>query len=211
LDPDNVPIINLNDSDSDSDNSSTVEILDSGSDTDICEETELMKFSRILSDAQKKALAEEKAKGKKRKTYQGLSRTTIYRQNKRRKDLTAQGHLPIDEFMERMVAHKKKEELTIPQDLMVEESEESSDDNAAAVPRLRSNEPDTSNHCQVVRGLAMGEGHRRAIQALKEEEEGSTGSEEEQSNTRENRQEQLQDDARRNGMHTQLDISDAGC
>jgi hypothetical protein len=52
---------------------SNVEIFDSGSDVDIYEEAELMKFSRMLLNAQKKAQAEEKAKGNKRKTYNGCS------------------------------------------------------------------------------------------------------------------------------------------
>ena len=76
LDTSNVPSVP---SDSDDNSDSSVEILDSGSDTDICEETELARFSRILRDAQIKALAEENVKGKKRKTFSGKSWTTAYR------------------------------------------------------------------------------------------------------------------------------------
>jgi hypothetical protein len=132
LDPDNLPTINFNDSD----DSSTVEIIDSGSDTDICEEIELMKFSRIFCDVQKNALAEEKAKGNKQKSYQGLSRTTTYHRNNHRRDLAAQNYLPVHEYMEQMEAQKNEEKLTTPQDLTFEEEEESSDDDAATVSRL---------------------------------------------------------------------------
>lgn len=63
-----------------------MEILDGGLDTvtlaDIREETELTKFSRTFCEMQKKALAEEKAKGNKRKTYTGRSRTTAFRQKR---------------------------------------------------------------------------------------------------------------------------------
>src|SRR5258707_15703512 len=73
LDTDAVPTIP---SDSDSKDSS-VEILDGGSDVDIREETELVRFSRIHCDAQKKAQAEN-LKRNKRKTYNGHSWTTAY-------------------------------------------------------------------------------------------------------------------------------------
>lgn len=63
----------LNEDDDVDTKGSVVEIFDGGSDMDICEETELMKFSRMLSDAQKRAQAEEKAKGNKWKTYTGHS------------------------------------------------------------------------------------------------------------------------------------------
>jgi hypothetical protein len=49
LDTNDVPIMSNEDVESDFEGSS-VEILDSGSDTDICEESELTKFSRMLSE-----------------------------------------------------------------------------------------------------------------------------------------------------------------
>ena len=58
--------------------SSNVKIVDSGSNVEICEETELMNFSRILCDAQQAALAVERAKGIKKKTYTGVSWTTAW-------------------------------------------------------------------------------------------------------------------------------------
>jgi hypothetical protein len=78
---------------------SSVEIIDGGSDAEICEETELQRFSRILCEAQRKAQAQEKAKGNTRKTYQGLSRTTAYRRKRVRNDLAAQGFLSVPLYM----------------------------------------------------------------------------------------------------------------
>ena len=80
-DTDNVYALPNEDSDG-----SDVEILDGGSDIDICEETELAKFSQMLHEAQKEALTKEQAKGNKWKTYSGRSRTTKHHQK----------HLQID-------------------------------------------------------------------------------------------------------------------
>ena len=160
LDTDAVPTIP---SDSDSENSS-VEILDGGSDVDICEETELARFSRILHDAQKKAQAEN-AKRKKRKTYSGHSQTTAHHQKCSRNDLAAKGYLSVHVFMKKMGSKKKMEELTF------EESEESSNDDAAIMPWLWSTQPSPSEatdidkltpavsegHCQVAHGPAADE------------------------------------------------------
>jgi hypothetical protein len=140
-DADDVP--NEGDASDNSDSKgSSVEILDGGSDADIHEETELMKFSRMLCDAQKKAQAEERAKGKKRKPYNGHSCATEDHQKRYRRDLAAQGYLPVQEFMKQMGA-QKKEELT------VEESEESSGNNAITVCRLECNQPSMSRGTQV--------------------------------------------------------------
>jgi hypothetical protein len=112
LDTFDLPIV-PNEDNSDSD--SSVEILDGGSDTDIDNETELTTFSKMLCDAQKKALAVEKAMGNKRKTYNGHSRTTAYRRKTRKchqSDLATQGYLPVHEFMKRMEEQKKEEKLT---------------------------------------------------------------------------------------------------
>jgi hypothetical protein len=98
-------------SESESDGSS-VEIVDNASDAEICEETELEKFSRFLHDAQQAALANEKANGNKRKNYKGDSRTTLYRRKRFRNDLAAKGFLPVHEFMKRM-AEKKKINLSL--------------------------------------------------------------------------------------------------
>jgi hypothetical protein len=68
LGADDIPTIPT---DNDSEGSS-VEIFNGGSDAEIFEETDLSRFSRILRDAQKKALAEN-AKGNKRKAYTGCS------------------------------------------------------------------------------------------------------------------------------------------
>ncbi len=57
--------------DDDNTKGSSLEILDSGSDVDICKENEPAKFSRMLFDAQKKALAAEKASRNKWKSYTG--------------------------------------------------------------------------------------------------------------------------------------------
>jgi hypothetical protein len=116
LDTDNPPTIPSDDSEG-----SSVEIIDGGSDLDICEETELARFSRILCDAQKKALAEN-AERSKRKTYSGQSRTTAHRRKRNRIDLAAKGYLSVHEFMRKMSLKKQTEELNF------EESEESSDD-----------------------------------------------------------------------------------
>jgi hypothetical protein len=195
-----------------------VEILDGGSDLDICEETELTQFSRILHEAQKRALEEEKEKGNKRKTYNGRSRTTAYRRKRHQKDLHAQGYRPIDKYMEQK---KNKDECTTPQILTLEDSEQSSDSDMAlwsngpsasectdveelvrslaACGELRSpaaiyRHPDlaSAGHCPVVQGISASEepklrlGHQD-IQALREEEEESSGSEDE-GNARRDRQ-----------------------
>lgn len=192
--------------DDDNSEGSSVEILDGGSDLDICEETELTRFSRILHEAQKRALEEEKEKGNKRKTYNGRSRTTAYRRKRHQKDLHAQGYRPIDEYME-----KNKDECTAPQILTLEDSgsEQSTDGDAA----VRSNEPSASEctdieelvcslaacgerrspaaiyrhpdsasagHCPVVQGVSANEETElqlgQDIQALREEEEESSSS-----------------------------------
>ena len=67
-----------NDNDTDS-KGSIVEILNSGSDMDICVESELTKFSRMLFDAQKKAMKEKAARGKKCRTYTRHSGIIEYR------------------------------------------------------------------------------------------------------------------------------------
>ena len=90
---------NDNDSeDSEDFKGSDVEILDGGSDVDIYKETELMKFSRMLRNAQKKAMEEEKAKGNKRKTYSGHSRSTEYRWKCHQSNLYAQGYRSVPAF-----------------------------------------------------------------------------------------------------------------
>jgi hypothetical protein len=114
---------------------SDVEILDEGSNVDIYEESELMKFSRMLCDAQKRALAEEKkAKGIKRKTYDGNSQATMYRRKRYQSDLAAQGYLLVPEFMKLIDTRKEKDKLT---ELAVEESEASSDNDAVTVSWCR--------------------------------------------------------------------------
>jgi hypothetical protein len=141
----------LNDNGDDSEGSS-IEILDGGSDTDIYEESELAKFSRMLSDAQKRAREKEKAQGKKRKTYNGHSRTTAYRQKRVQKNHAAKGFLPLRDFMKLMESKKNADKqvvhcgkfvtnLPLHKDLMVEsEEEESSEDDAAFVSQPRSNQ-----------------------------------------------------------------------
>ena len=96
LDTDDVPnILNkVPNEDLDDSEGSCVKILDGGSDADICEETELMRFSKMLRDTQERALVEEKAKQKKQKTYDGSSQSTAYRQKRHQKKLAAQGYLP---------------------------------------------------------------------------------------------------------------------
>jgi hypothetical protein len=136
---DDVPTMPNEDDDvSEDSEDSDVEILDDGSDMDIYEESELMKFSRMLCDAQKRALAEEKAKGIKQKTYDGNSWATVYRRKRYWSDLAAQGYLPVPEFMKLIDARKEKDKLT---ELAVEESEASSDDDTVTVSWCRSNEP----------------------------------------------------------------------
>jgi hypothetical protein len=111
LDTDDVPVVPNEDhfeSSEDSDGS-VVEILDGGSDVDIYEESELAKFSKMLFDAQKKALTEEKAKGKKRKAYTGHSQSTAYRQKRFRTSLAAKGFPTLDGFA-KWVKSKKKQE-----------------------------------------------------------------------------------------------------
>jgi len=145
LDAGNIPTMpNESDVDVDSEGSS-VEILDSGSDADICEEAELTKFSRMLCDAQKIALAEEKAKGKKRKSYIGHSRATEYHWKRVQKDLAAQGYLPLHEVWKRVASKQNTKpvakELTTPQELASEESEEGSD---ATASQLQIHQPSIS-------------------------------------------------------------------
>jgi hypothetical protein len=196
-----------NENDSEDSEGSNVEILDGASDVDIYEETELIKFSRMLCDAQKKALEEEKRMGNKRKTYNGDSQTTAYRRKRYRSDLAAKGYLPVHEFMKQIEAKKKNDKLTASQELTVEESEECSDDDAASLSWLGSNEqsisedteieelaPAASGDChqiaqgpgvseercrQVIQGPIATERRRQAAQRLAEEEEESTGSKDE--------------------------------
>ena len=111
LNPNDDPIMpNENDNES-TGSESSLEVFDSGSDTDICEESELTKFSKMLFDAQKKALAEEKARGKKRKDYTGHLRATVYHRKCCREYLATQGFLPISMYMSQK---KSTEELTAP-------------------------------------------------------------------------------------------------
>ena len=118
-----------------------MEILDTASDADICEESELTKFNKMLCDAQKSALAKQKERGSKRKTHNGCSRSTAYRRKRYRDDLAAKGYLPVHEFMGCMMKPQKNaDELTPPQDLTPEESEEGSDDDSALWSLLRSSE-----------------------------------------------------------------------
>ena len=82
LNPNDDPIM-LNENDNESTGfESSLEVFDSGSNTNICEESELTKFSKMLFDAQKKALAEEKVRGKKQKNYTGHSRAMVYHQKR---------------------------------------------------------------------------------------------------------------------------------
>ena len=168
-----------------------MEILDGGSDADICNETELTRFSKMLQDAQKAALAKKKAKGFKRKKFDGHSASTVYRQKCVRDNLAAMGYLPVPKFMKQMEAQKKERRTT----LTFEESEESSDDNVTIVSQVRSNEPSTSEgachqvvcrpamsegccwvahstsegaRCQVAQGPAMSEGCCRAMHSTSE-------------------------------------------
>jgi hypothetical protein len=155
LDPGHDNVLTMpNEHDSDSKDSKDskgfdLEILDGGSDTDIREETELIKFSRMLCDAQEKAQEKEKAKDKKRKTYDRRSRTTAYRWKRYRSDLAAQGYLPVHEFMKQMDTQKRKDELTTSQELTIEESEESSDDDAATESQPGNSEPRMSEGMEV--------------------------------------------------------------
>ena len=64
--------------DNDDSRVSNVEIVDSGSDTDICNKSELTKFSKMLCGTQKRALTAEKAKENKQKAHTGHSRATAY-------------------------------------------------------------------------------------------------------------------------------------
>lgn len=147
-----------------------MEILDGGSHADTCEETEVTRFSRILYDAQKKASAEN-ADRNKRKTYSGHSRTTAHRRKRYRSELAAKGYLSVPEFMKKMGSKKRTEELPF------EESEESSDDDAAIMSRPWSHKPSPSEgtdidkltpavsegHCQVTpHGPAASAGHHYA-------------------------------------------------
>lgn len=131
--------------------------------------------------------AEEKASGKKRKTYTGRSKKTAYRWKHVRKDLATQGYLPVHEFMQRMKSQKPTEKIPP----TFEESEESSDDDAVTW----SNEPRTSEgqvacspaaskeYYQLIQGSAASEERLRVVLGLREEEEESTGSEGEDGGT----------------------------
>jgi hypothetical protein len=146
----------------------SVEIIDSGSDVETCE-TELEHFSRILRDAQKVALEEEKKKGKKRKTYTGASRTTLYRRKRFWDDLAAKGFLPIDEFMKQIQGQSGQNNKT--RITLAEESEESSDESdGIEIKKFRPDASKSPNAAisggahQLTRGLAdiaVGEGHRQ--------------------------------------------------
>ena len=60
---------------------SSMAILDcssDGGDPDMICKDELTRFSKMLIDAQRNTLAEEKARGNKQKTYTRHSRTTTY-------------------------------------------------------------------------------------------------------------------------------------
>jgi hypothetical protein len=94
------------------DSDSGVEILDSGSDADIYEESELEKFSRILFTAQKRATELEAASGKKRRTHTGCSQSTVFRRKHLRDRLASQGYLPVHEFLKQVQSRKSVEELT---------------------------------------------------------------------------------------------------
>ena len=148
MDTDNIPTVpNEVNSDSEDSEDSIVEILDAGSDINIYEETELENFSRMLFDAQKRAQKEKKAKGKKRKTYNGSLWATAYRRKQHRKDLVALGQLSVLDFMKWRKAKRKEEKLTT----FVEKSEESSDDVIASVFWIGpwSNEPSMSEGADI--------------------------------------------------------------
>ena len=158
----NIPIAS-NEDNVDS-NGSDVEILDSGSDVDICEETELTKFSRILRDAQKQALAVERAKGKKRKSYTGHSRATGYRRKRVQRDLAAQGYLPLGEVWKQMALKKIAEESTAPQELASAESEEDSDIDAALARLIVPKSRHSKDRRHIVQGPAVRDKHRQLMQ-----------------------------------------------
>jgi hypothetical protein len=204
LDPLDVPGDTMPKEDDD-DEGSCVEILDGGSDAvDICEESELAKFSRILFTAQKRATEAETARGKKRKTYTGHSQKTAYRRKRYRDHLATQGYLPVQEFMKLMESRKTAQERTPSQNLTVlpfEESEESSDDDAVTASEGTSMElaPAVNEDChQVTQGPVASEQHYQAVQELREEEEESTESEGEGGGTT---REDRQDLGSRNGTH----------
>jgi hypothetical protein len=205
LDTDDIPT--MPNEDDDGSESSSVEILDSGSHTDICKENELTRFSQILYDAQKRAFSEEKARGNKRKAYTGHSQKTAYRRKRFQNDLAAQGYFSIHEFMQRMKSQKSAEKVTP----TFEESEESSDDNTVTWSnKLRTSEGMnveeltpaqaalSEDRHQVAQGPAASEWHLR-VQGLREEEEESTGSED-GGTVREDRK----GVASRNGMYAAL-------
>ncbi|KAI0281130.1 hypothetical protein BGY98DRAFT_1095071 [Russula aff. rugulosa BPL654] len=196
----------LNDNRDDSEGSS-IEILDGGSDTDIYEESELAKFGRMLSDAQKRAREKEKAQGKKWKTYNGHSRTTAYHRKRVQKNHAAKGFLPLRNFMKLMKSKKNADKQVIQC-----EEEESSEDDAAFVSQPRSNQSCISEdtdieelaraasegpalieecywvaqsptlikeHCWVTQGPTTSDDCHRVMQGLPEEEEEGTKSEDE--------------------------------
>lgn len=192
--------------DDDDDEGSCVEILDSGSDVDICEESELAKFSRILFTAQKRAMEAEAARGTKRKTHTGRSRTTAYRRKRYRSHLAAQGQLSVPEFMKLMESRKAAQERTPSQNLMVlpfEELEESSDDDAVTASESESTNMELApavneDRRRVAQGPVASEQQHQAVQELREEEEEGTENEgEDGGTTREDRR----DVGSRNGTH----------
>ena len=131
LDTDNV----VPNEDDDDFEGSSVEILDGCSDTDIREESELTRFSRMLCEAQEKALAEEKVKGNKQKSYTGHSQATAYRQKQIQTDNAAQGYFPVHEFMRRIQLQKSEKKVT------PSFKEESSDDDViTCIDELKASE-----------------------------------------------------------------------
>jgi hypothetical protein len=132
--------------------------------------------------------------------------TRMYRQKRHRISLAAKGYLSLQEFTKWVESKKHVEKLT-------KESEESSNDDATTVPRLWSNRPSSfkgmdieelappsaASECrQVVQNPAASTVHCRVTQDLRDEEEESTQSEDEEKGTaHENRQ----DVARENGTH----------
>ena len=119
-----------------------------------------------------------------------------------------------------MEAQKKEEKLTASQGSSFEESEESSssDNDMATASQFGSNKSSTSEvtdieelapqdtqgpaankvDCQVTWGPAASDGHRQVAQGLREVEEESTRSKDEDGGTA---CENVQDVARKNGMH----------
>lgn len=84
--------------DSEDSENSCVEIFNGGHDINIYKETELIKFSKILFEAQKKALKEEKVKKNKWKAYSEQIQQTTYCQKCCCHDLATKGYLSIYKF-----------------------------------------------------------------------------------------------------------------